>query len=178
MRKMEATLGAGCFWCIEACFKDLDGVISVAPGYAGGTPESANYKDVCTGKTKHAEVAHVTFDADQLSFDEILEMFWFVHDPTQLNRQGNDVGPQYRSVIFYHDDEQKSKAELYMQKLTDEKVWDNPIVTQVVPLEAFYTAEDYHRNYFALNPQNQYCQFVVRPKVEKFKEVFANRLNV
>jgi peptide-methionine (S)-S-oxide reductase len=177
MRKMEATLGAGCFWCIEACFKDLDGVISVVPGYAGGSPETANYKDVCTGKTEHAEVAHVIFDTDQLSFDEILEMFWFVHNPTQLNRQGNDVGPQYRSAIFYHDDEQKSKAELYMQKLSDENVWDKPIVTQIVPLEAFYSAEDHHRNYFELNPQNQYCQFVVRPKVEKFKEVFAKRLN-
>lgn len=177
MRKMEATLGAGCFWCIEACFKDLEGVISVVPGYAGGTPETANYKDVCTGKTGHAEVAHITFDADQLSFDEILEMFWFVHDPTQLNRQGNDIGPQYRSAVFYHNEEQKTKAEMYRQKLTAEKVWDKPIVTKIEPLEAFYSAEDYHRNYFELNPENQYCQFVVRPKVEKFKEVFAKRLN-
>lgn len=177
MRKMEATLGAGCFWCIEACFKDLEGVISVLPGYAGGKAETANYKDVCTGTTDHAEVAHITFDADQLSFDEILEMFWFVHDPTQLNRQGNDVGTQYRSVIFYHDEMQKAKAELYKQKLTEQKVWDDPIVTQIVPLEKFYPAENYHQNYFELNPQNQYCQFVVRPKVEKFKKVFAARLN-
>lgn len=177
MRKMEATLGAGCFWCIEACFKDLEGVISVAPGYAGGSEETANYKDVCTGTTGHAEVAHITFDADQLSFDEILEMFWFVHDPTQLNRQGNDIGTQYRSAIFYHDEEQKSKAEEYLKKLTDEKVWEKPIVTQIVPLEKFFPAEDYHHNYFELNPENQYCQFVVRPKVEKFKKVFANRLN-
>lgn len=174
---MEATLGAGCFWCIEACFKDLEGVISVLPGYAGGTSETANYKDVCTGKTGHAEVAHVTFDADQLSFDEILEMFWFVHDPTQLNRQGNDIGPQYRSSIFFHDNEQKSKAEAYKQRLTDQQVWDKPIVTEIVPLDTFFVAEDYHKNYFELNPQNQYCQFVVRPKVEKFKEVFATRLN-
>ncbi|XOV68824.1 MAG: peptide-methionine (S)-S-oxide reductase MsrA [Fluviicola sp.] len=175
---MEATLGAGCFWCIEACFKDLDGVISVVPGYAGGTPETANYKDVCSGKTGHAEVAHITFDADQLSFDEVLEMFWFVHDPTQLNRQGNDIGPQYRSAIFYHNEEQKQKAEAYMLKLSDEKVWDKPIVTKIEPLEKFYPAEDYHKNYFELNPENQYCQFVVRPKVEKFKKVFANRLSV
>jgi len=177
MRKMEATLGAGCFWCIEACFKDLEGVISVVPGYAGGTPETANYKDVCAGKTGHAEVAHVTFDADQLSFDEILEMFWFIHDPTQLNRQGNDIGPQYRSSIFYHNDEQRATAEMYLQKLTDKKVWDKPIVTEITALETFYLAEKYHHNYFELNPENQYCQFVVRPKVEKFKEVFAKRLN-
>ncbi|PWL28098.1 MAG: peptide-methionine (S)-S-oxide reductase [Fluviicola sp. XM-24bin1] len=177
MRKMEATLGAGCFWCIEACFKDLEGVISVVPGYAGGTPETANYKDVCTGKTGHAEVAHVTFDADQLSFDEILEMFWFIHDPTQLNRQGNDIGPQYRSSIFYHNDEQRATAEMYLQKLTDKKVWDKPIVTEITALETFYPAENYHHNYFEMNPENQYCQFVVRPKVEKFKEVFAKRLN-
>ena len=174
---MEATLGAGCFWCIEACFKDLEGVISVVPGYAGGTPETANYKDVCTGKTGHAEVAHVTFDADQLSFDEILEMFWFIHDPTQLNRQGNDIGPQYRSSIFYHNDEQRATAEMYLQKLTDKKVWDKPIVTEITALETFYPAENYHHNYFEMNPENQYCQFVVRPKVEKFKEVFAKRLN-
>ncbi len=174
---MEATLGAGCFWCIEACFKDLEGVISVVPGYAGGTAETANYKDVCSGKTAHAEVARVTYDADLLSFDEILEMFWFVHDPTQLNRQGNDIGPQYRSVVFYHNDEQKSKAEMYMQKLTNEKVWDKPIVTEISPLDTFYLAEDYHHNYYEQNPENQYCQFVVRPKVEKFKEVFGKRLN-
>ncbi|MCR9172801.1 MAG: peptide-methionine (S)-S-oxide reductase MsrA [bacterium] len=177
MNKMEATLGAGCFWCIEACFKDLEGVVSVVPGYAGGTPDTANYKDVCTGKTGHAEVAHITFDADKLSFDEILEMFWFVHDPTQLNRQGNDIGPQYRSVVFYQNEEQQSKAELYKRKLTNEKVWDNPIVTEIIPLEKFFPAEDYHHNYFESNPENQYCQFVVRPKVEKFKKVFAKRLN-
>ncbi|GAB5419221.1 MAG: peptide-methionine (S)-S-oxide reductase MsrA [Crocinitomicaceae bacterium] len=177
MRKMEATLGAGCFWCIEACFKDLEGVISVVPGYSGGTAKTANYKDVCSGTTDHAEVALITFDADRLSFDEVLEMFWFVHDPTQLNRQGNDVGRQYRSSIFYHNEEQKVKAELYKQKLTDQKVWDKPIVTEIVPLEVFYLAEDYHHNYFEQNPENQYCQFVVRPKVEKFKKVFAERLN-
>ena len=177
MRKMEATLCAGCFWCIEACFKDLEGVISVVPGYSGGTAETANYKAVCSGTTDHAEVAMITFDADKLSFDEILEMFWFVHDPTQLNRQGNDVGTQYRSVIFYHDEEQKTKAESYVKKLTEENVWDKPIVTQIVPLEAFYLAENYHHNYFEQNPENQYCQFVVRPKVEKFKKIFAERLN-
>lgn len=171
-----ATLGAGCFWCIEACFKDLDGVISVKPGYAGGTAETADYKTVCSGTTDHAEVAQIEFDPEKISFDEILEMFWFVHDPTQLNRQGNDIGRQYRSAVFYHDDEQKNKSEAYKQRLTDENVWDNPIVTEIVPLETFYPAEDYHHNYFELNPENQYCQFVVRPKVEKFKKVFAARL--
>lgn len=174
---METTLGAGCFWCIEACFKDLEGVISVVPGYSGGTKATADYKMVCSGKTGHAEVARVTFDADLIAFDEILEMFWFVHDPTQLNRQGNDIGPQYRSVIFCHDEEQMQKAEAYKNKLTEAQVWDKPIVTEIVPLENFFPAEDYHHNYFEQNPQNQYCQFVVRPKVEKFKKVFASRLN-
>lgn len=174
---MEATLGAGCFWCIEACFKDLEGVESVIPGYSGGAEETANYKDVCKGTTDHAEVARIRFDADVISFDEILEMFWFVHDPTQLNRQGNDVGTQYRSVIFAHDEEQLDTAKAYMERLTLEKVWDKPIVTQIVPLETFYPAENYHHNYFEQNPENQYCQFVVRPKVEKFKKVFAKRMN-
>jgi peptide-methionine (S)-S-oxide reductase len=137
MRKMEATLGAGCFWCIEACFKDLDGVISVVPGYAGGTPETANYKDVCSGKTRHAEVAHITFDADQLSFDEVLEMFWFVHDPTQLNRQGNDIGPQYRSAIFYHNEEQKQKAEAYMLKLSKKKFGTNRLLRKLNHWKSF-----------------------------------------
>ncbi len=176
MRKMEATLGAGCFWCIEACFRDLEGVISVVPGYTGGSEKTANYKDVCSGTTDHAEVALITFDADQLSFDAVLEMFWFVHDPTQLNRQGNDVGRQYRSSIFYHNEAQKNTAELYKQKLSDQKVWDKPIVTEIVPLETFYPAENYHHNYFEQNPENQYCQFVVRPKVEKFKKIFAERI--
>lgn len=177
MRKEEATLGAGCFWCIEACFKDMDGVLAVIPGYSGGSKVTADYKMVCSGKTDHAEVARVEFDADKISFDELLEMFWLVHDPTQLNRQGNDVGRQYRSVIFYHNEEQKSLVEAYILKLTEEKVWENPIVTEVTPLEAFYPAEDYHHNYFEQNPENQYCQFVVRPKVEKFKKIFADRLN-
>ncbi len=174
---MEATLGAGCFWCIEACFKDLDGVSAVLPGYSGGTKATADYKMVCSGKTDHAEVARIVFDAEKISFDEILEMFWFVHDPTQMNRQGNDIGRQYRSVIFYHDEAQKNTAQAYKDRLTAEKVWENPIVTEIVPLEAFYPAEDYHHNYFELNPQNPYCQSVVRPKVEKFKKVFAKKLN-
>jgi len=177
MKQMEATLGAGCFWCIEACFKDLDGVISVLPGYSGGTKASANYQMVCSGRTDHAEVARVVFDEEKISFDEILEMFWFVHDPTQLNRQGNDIGRQYRSVIFYHDDFQKEKALAYKSRLTEENVWEDPIVTEITPLETFYLAEENHHNYYQSNPENQYCQFVVRPKVEKFKKVFANKLN-
>ncbi len=172
----EATFGAGCFWCIEACFIDLEGVISVTSGYTGGHTENPTYKQVCEGTTGHAEVARIVYDDEIISYDELLELFWFVHDPTQLNRQGNDVGTQYRSAIFYHDEIQKELAEKYKQKLIEEKVWDKPIVTEISPLSVFYPAEDYHNNYFALNPDNPYCNAVVRPKVEKFKKVFAARL--
>lgn len=172
----EATFGAGCFWCIEACFKDVNGVISVEPGYSGGTKETADYKTVCSGATDHAEVAHIVFDDELVSYESLLEMFWFVHDPTQLNRQGNDLGRQYRSVVFFHSKEQEHIANEYKNKLTAEQVWDNPIVTEIVPFETFYPAEDYHKNYLELNPSNPYCQSVVRPKVDKFKKVFANVL--
>lgn len=172
--KKEATLGAGCFWCIEACFKDIKGVLAVSPGYAGGDPERANYKDVCEGNTGHAEVARIEYDDEIVSFDKLLELFWFVHDPTQLNRQGNDIGTQYRSSVFYHDEQQREIAEAYKKRLTDEKVWEQPIVTEIVPLEKFFKGEDYHHNYFENNPQNMYCQSVVRPKVDKFKKVFAD----
>lgn len=172
----EATLGAGCFWCIEACFKDLKGVISVTSGYAGGHVENPTYKAVCEGTTGHAEIARVVFDDAEISFDELLELFWFVHDPTQLNRQGNDIGTQYRSVIFYHDEMQQAIAEAYKHRLTEEKVWDKPIVTEISALTNYYPAEDYHQDYFELNPGNAYCQSVVRPKVEKFRKVFADRL--
>jgi peptide-methionine (S)-S-oxide reductase len=172
----EATLGAGCFWCIEACYKELKGVIDVYPGYAGGNTINPSYKDVCNEITGHAEVARVVFDDEQVSFDEILKVFWFVHDPTQLNRQGNDVGTQYRSVVFYNSDSQKEVAEAYMLRLTEEKVWEKSIVTEISPLTNFYRAEDYHHDYFANNPGNLYCQSVVRPKVEKFKKVFSNHL--
>jgi peptide-methionine (S)-S-oxide reductase len=172
----EATLGAGCFWCIEACYSQLKGVIEVYPGYAGGLKLNPTYEEVCSGNTGHAEVARVVFDDDIITFDELLELFWFVHDPTQLNRQGNDIGTQYRSVVFYHSKFQKERAEFYISKLTSEKVWDNPIVTEVVEINNFYRAENYHHNYFELNPQNAYCQAVVRPKVEKFKKVFENKL--
>ena len=174
----EATFGAGCFWCVEACFKEMEGVIDVYPGYAGGNVINPSYEAVCSDSTGHAEVAQVVFDDQLVSYDELLEVFWFVHDPTQLNRQGNDIGTQYRSVVYYHSDFQKERVEFYIQKLTEEKVWDNPIVTECVPLYNFFRAENYHHNYFELNPQNSYCQFVVRPKVEKFKKVFSEKLKL
>ncbi len=172
----EATFGAGCFWCIEACYKDLAGIIDVMPGYSGGHTDNPTYKEICTGTTGHAEVARVIYDPAVVSFEELLEVFWFVHDPTQLNRQGNDIGTQYRSVIFYHDEEQRQLSEAYKARLTAEQVWDRPIVTEIVPLQRFYPAEDYHKDYFELNPGNAYCQAVVRPKVEKFRKVFEQRL--
>lgn len=171
---MEATFGAGCFWCIEACFMDLKGVTEVYPGYAGGKTINPSYEQVCTGKTGHAEVARVVFDEKVISYDKLLELFWFVHDPTQFNRQGNDIGTQYRSVIFYHNDYQKERALLSRELLKMEKVWDKPIVTLIEPINNFYKAEEYHHNYFNQNPQNLYCQSVVRPKVEKFKKVFGD----
>lgn len=173
---MEATFGAGCFWCIEACFKELKGVVSVYPGYAGGKTTNPTYDQVCSGVTGHAEVARVEFDESLISYSDLLEVFWFVHDPTQLNRQGNDIGTQYRSVIFFHDENQKKEAELYLHKLTEEKVWERPIVTEISVISNFYKAELYHQNYFELNPQNLYCQSVVRPKVDKFKMVFSKKL--
>ena len=172
----KATFGAGCFWCIEACFKDVKGVISVVPGYSGGDKRTADYKTVCTGSTNHAEVAHIEFDQSLVSFEKLLEMFWFVHNPTQLNRQGNDIGRQYRSVIFYHTDEQKQSAEAYKERLSEEGVWNNPIVTEISAFKEFFPAEDYHLNYLENNPENPYCQSVVRPKVDKFKTVFADIL--
>ena len=172
----EATFGAGCFWCVETCFKDLKGVIDVYPGYTGGQTINPTYKEVCSGNTGHAEVARVIFDDTIISYDQLLELFWFVHDPTQLNRQGGDIGTQYRSVVFYHSPEQKERAEFYMNQLTQGQVWSAPIVTEIAPVSTFYKAEEYHFNYFALNPENPYCQSVVRPKVEKFKKVFADKL--
>ena len=171
----EATFGAGCFWCIEACLIELNGVSEVYPAYAGGEIVNPTYEQICTGNTGHAEVARVIFDADKISFEELLEVFWFIHNPTHLNRQGNDVGSQYRSVIFYHSEEQKNISESYLKRLSEEKVWDEDIVTEITPVSTFYRAENYHHNYFSLNPQNMYCQAVVRPKVEKFRKVFAEK---
>ncbi len=173
----EATFGAGCFWCVEACFMDLKGVLFVQPGYSGGKTDKPTYKQICEGNTGHAEVIRVEYDEEIISYPELLEAFWFVHDPTQLNRQGNDVGTQYRSVVFYHDEDQKQQAINYKRRLEEEKVWEDPIVTEISPLINYFPAEEYHTNYFERNPENAYCQAVVRPKVEKFRKVFAEKLD-
>lgn len=171
-----ATLGGGCFWCLEAVFDDLKGVTDVVSGYAGGRAVKPTYQQVCSGSTGHAEVVQVTFDPAQISFHEILEVFFSMHDPTTLNRQGADVGTQYRSVIFYHDEEQKQVAQEVMRQFAQQGVWSNPIVTQLAPFEAFYPAEDYHQEYFAHNPHQSYCQVVIAPKVAKFRKQFLKRL--
>lgn len=171
-----ATFGNGCFWCTEAVFQQLDGVEKVISGYAGGHVENPSYKQVCTGTTGHAEVLQITYDPQKISFEELLEVFWETHDPTTLNRQGNDVGPQYRSVIFYHNEEQKQLAEKYKQELDASGAFNDPIVTAIEPLTNFYPAEDYHMNYFENNGQQPYCSFVIRPKVDKFRKVFSNKL--
>lgn len=171
-----ATLGGGCFWCVEAVYQDLEGVISVTSGYAGGHVKNPAYKEVCNGTTGHAEVAQIVYDPQKVSFDDLLEVFWQVHDPTTLNRQGADVGTQYRSVIFYHDEQQRERAAYYKKKLTDENTWGKPIVTEISAIPVFYPAEDYHQNYFSMNPEQGYCRAVVRPKVEKFHKAFADKL--
>lgn len=172
-----ATIAGGCFWCTEAVYQDVKGVKSVVSGYAGGTKETANYRDVSSGRTQHAEVIQVTFDPKVISYTEILEMFWTAHDPTTPNRQGNDVGPQYRSAIFYHDGKQKEIAEKSKQEVATQ-IWDHPIVTEIAPLEAFYVAEDYHQNYYNnTGDRNPYCTIVITPKVVKFKKLFKDRLN-
>ncbi|HHH54720.1 MAG TPA: peptide-methionine (S)-S-oxide reductase [Bacteroidetes bacterium] len=170
-----ATFGAGCFWCVEAIFSELKGVKEVVPGYCGGTLKNPDYKTVCTGTTGHAEVCQIYFDPDVISFDELLEVFWTTHDPTTLNRQGNDVGTQYRSVIFYHDENQKNKAIDSKENIAT-KIWDKPIVTEISPYENFYLAEDYHQDYFANNPNQGYCRIVIEPKVLKFRKLFKDKL--
>jgi len=171
-----ATLGGGCFWCLEAVYDQMEGVLSVESGYMGGTVPNPSYQAVCTGTTGHVEVARVTFDPAITTFREILEVFFSIHDPTSLDRQGNDTGPQYRSVIFYHSDEQKTAAEQIIRELESEGVWRDPIVTELRPASTFYVAEDYHQEYFAHNPRQPYCAFVVAPKVRKFREHFASKL--
>ena len=171
-----ATFGSGCFWCTEAIFQDVQGVIKVESGYSGGTVKNPTYKEVCNGTTGHAEVVQITYDAAVVSFDELLEIFWKTHDPTTLNRQGNDVGTQYRSAIFYHNENQKQLAETYKSKLDESGAFDSPIVTEITPFTTFYKAEDYHQNYYNLNGNVPYCTFVIQPKVEKFKKVFADKL--
>ncbi len=171
-----ATLGSGCFWCTEAFFLKLKGVESVVSGYSGGKVKNPTYREVCTGLTGHAEVVQVKFNQEVISYEEILEIFWNTHDPTTLNRQGNDEGPQYRSVVFYHNEQQKKIAEQYKEQLSKSGVFKNSIVTEISPFTIFYPAEDYHQNYYALNPNQGYCQYVIRPKVEKFNKQYASKL--
>jgi peptide-methionine (S)-S-oxide reductase len=171
-----ATLGGGCFWCVEAVFDELRGVSSVESGYAGGRTANPTYEQVCSGATGHAEVVRVTFDPREVSFKEILEVFFTAHDPTTLNRQGADVGTQYRSVIYYHDERQREVAEQTIRELNEANIWDGTIVTEVAPLSNYYEAEEYHQEYFARNPGQGYCRVVVAPKVAKFRQRFRDRL--
>ncbi|MGV8879020.1 MAG: peptide-methionine (S)-S-oxide reductase MsrA [Sphingobacteriaceae bacterium] len=171
-----ATFGNGCFWCSEALFTRLKGVIKVTSGYAGGTVKNPSYEAVCTGRTGHAEVVQVTFNPKVITYTELLEVFWKTHDPTTLNRQGNDVGTQYRSVIFYHNAQQKTIAEKYKVELNAKKVYPNPIVTEITPYNNFYVAEDYHQQYFKLNGNQPYCKLVIQPKVDKLEKVFKDKL--
>ncbi len=169
------TLAGGCFWCVEAVYLRMKGVQSSVSGYSNGTVKNPTYKEVCTGTTGHAEVIQITFDKTQTSLEDILAVFFAVHDPTTLNRQGDDVGTQYRSAVFYRNEEQKQAAENAIKKLTEEQVYPNKIVTEVTPLANFYKAEDYHQDYYANNPQNPYCQVVARAKVEKFEKLFKDK---
>ena len=171
-----ATFAAGCFWCVEAQFQQLEGVDTVISGYTGGHTKSPTYKQVCTGNTGHAEAVNIIYHPTIISYDELVEAFFVAHDPTQLNRQGNDVGTQYRSVIFYHNKEQKDKVQFYIKRLNEERAYDKPIVTEVKPYGDFYIAEDYHQNYYNLNRKEGYCQFVIAPKLDKFQKVFKAKM--
>lgn len=171
-----ATLGGGCFWCLEAVYQELTGVEKVESGYAGGSVPNPTYRQVCTGTTGHAEVVQITFDPSVISFRELLQVFFTIHDPTTLNRQGADVGPQYRSVIFYHDEEQKRIAQEVMAEVEAAGIWPDPIVTELAPYTTFYRAEAYHQNYFRNNPTQPYCQVVIAPKVAKFRKQFLEKL--
>ncbi|MBI5857057.1 MAG: peptide-methionine (S)-S-oxide reductase MsrA [Sphingobacteriales bacterium] len=172
-----ATFANGCFWCTEAIFEELEGVISARSGYSGGQTKNPTYKEVCTGQTGHAECLQIVYDPAKVSFDELLEVFWETHDPTTLNRQGADVGTQYRSAIFYHNPEQKEKAEKYKGELDKSGAFNNPIVTEITPFTTFYPAEDYHQQYFENNEgNNPYCRIVIRPKLDKFRKVFKDKL--
>src|SRR5579884_3028991 len=176
MASEKATFGAGCFWGVEETFRNLKGVLSTAVGYAGGTMENPTYEDVCTDKTGHAEVVEIEFDPSQITYNQLLDVFWSSHDPTTLNRQGNDIGTQYRSVIFYHSPEQKSAAEDTIRQLDAEKVFADPVVTAIEPAKEFFPAEAYHQEYFENHPFQPYCAFVVAPKVQKFRKKFAARV--
>lgn len=172
----HATFGAGCFWCVEAVFQNLKGVEKVVSGYAGGRIKNPTYREVCSGMTGHAEVIDITYDPAVISYKELLEIFWKTHDPTTLNRQGADVGTQYRSVIYHNNDEQKQLAEEYKQKLNDGQAFPNPVVTEITAAPEFYLAEDYHQNYFNMHGHEPYCQFVAKPKVDKVKALFGEKL--
>ena len=174
MSNQVATLAGGCFWCLEAVFDEVKGVLSVESGYAGGHVDKPSYQAVCSGMTGHAEVVQITFDPDRISYRELLHIFFAIHDPTTLNRQGADVGTQYRSAIFYHDEEQKTTAGQVIQELDSQEIWDGPIVTTLEKIEQFYLAENYHQEYFVRNPNQPYCQAVVAPKVAKFRKQFLN----
>ena len=177
MQKLQtATLAGGCFWCLEAVFEQLRGVERVVSGYIGGTAPNPGYEAVCSGRTGHAEAVQISFDAQQISFRELLQVFFSIHDPTTLNRQGNDAGTQYRSAIFYHTDAQRSEALAMITELNEQHIWPAPLVTEVVAAPTFYPAEDYHQHYFARNPGQGYCQIVVGPKVAKFRKNFAGKL--
>lgn len=177
MKNLEkATFGMGCFWCSEAVFERVKGVETVVSGYAGGKTSNPTYEEVCSGSTGFAESIQITYDPAVITYDELLEIFWKTHDPTTLNRQGNDIGTQYRSVIFCHKEEQKKVAEEYKEKLDKSGAWDDPIVTEIVPFTNFYSAEDYHQDYYANNPHQGYCAYVISPKVEKFEKVFKDKL--
>lgn len=171
-----ATFGSGCFWCTEAIFQRVEGVTKVASGYAGGHVKNPTYKEVCSGLTGHAEVIQLTYDPGKISYEELLEIFWQTHDPTTLNRQGADAGTQYRSVIFYHTDEQRKLATEYKKKLDESGAFDDPIVTEISPIKEYYPAEDYHQNYYNLNGSAPYCSYVIQPKIDKFKKVFKEKL--
>jgi peptide-methionine (S)-S-oxide reductase len=171
-----ATLGGGCFWCADTIFRELQGVEKLESGYAGGRTANPTYRDVCSGMTGHAEVVQVTFDPSVLSFRDLLRVFFTVHDPTTADRQGADIGTQYRSIILYHSDEQRETAKQVIDELNREKVWDDPIVTQLVPFTTFYSAEKYHQDYYSQNPNQPYCQVVIAPKVAKFRKAYLDRL--
>jgi len=174
--KAIITFGAGCFWCTEAVFLNVKGVEKVVSGYSGGKIKNPSYKEICTGTTGHAEVTQITYDPTIVTFEELLEIFWNTHDPTTLNRQGADVGTQYRSVIFYTTEKEQQIAEAYKKQLDESQIFANAIVTEISPLVNFYPAEDYHQNYYALNATQGYCQYVIRPKVDKFRKQFADKL--
>jgi len=175
-RRETATLGGGCFWCLDAAYREIEGVTHVVSGYAGGERPNPTYEQVSTGRTGHAEVVQVEFDPDVISYADVLDIFWAIHDPTTLNRQGADVGTQYRSVIFYADDDQRRAAEASRDAIQD--AWPRPVVTEIVPLQAFYPAEEYHQDYFAKNPDQGYCQLIINPKLKKLRDRYAARLKV